>query len=56
MKLSPLSIKKQEFNRGIRGYDQLEVSAYLEKLAVISPIVEPTPWAPTVTQASGEPL
>ena len=33
MKLSLLSIKKQEFNRGLRGYDQIEVSAYLEKLA-----------------------
>jgi cell division initiation protein len=33
MKLSPLSIKKQEFNKSMRGYDQIEVSAYLEKLA-----------------------
>jgi cell division initiation protein len=33
MKLSPLSIKKQEFNKSLRGYDQIEVGAYLEKLA-----------------------
>ena len=33
MKVSPLSIKKQEFKRGLRGYDQEEVQAFLEKLA-----------------------
>lgn len=33
MKVSPLSIKKQEFNKGLRGYDKEEVQAYLEKLA-----------------------
>ena len=33
MKVSPLSIKKQEFNKGMRGYDKEEVRAYLDKLA-----------------------
>lgn len=33
MKVSPLSIKKQEFKKGLRGYDQEEVQAFLEKLA-----------------------
>ena len=33
MKVSPLSIKKQEFNKSIRGYDKDEVQAFLEKLA-----------------------
>ncbi len=33
MKISPLSIKKQEFNKAVRGYDKEEVAAYLEKLA-----------------------
>ncbi len=33
MKVSPISIKKQEFNKSIRGYDKDEVHAFLEKLA-----------------------
>lgn len=33
MKISPISIKKQEFNKGMRGYDKEEVDAYLDKLA-----------------------
>jgi cell division initiation protein len=33
MKVSPLSIKKQEFKKGLRGYDQEEVQAFLEKLS-----------------------
>jgi cell division initiation protein len=33
MKISPLSIKKQEFNKSMRGYDKEEVQAFLEKLA-----------------------
>ena len=33
MKVSPLSIKKQEFTRAMRGYDKEEVEAYLDKLA-----------------------
>ena len=33
MKLSPLSIKQQEFTRAMRGYDKEEVEAYLDKLA-----------------------
>ena len=33
MKVSPLSIKKQEFNKSLRGYDKEEVQAYLEKLS-----------------------
>ncbi|MCL5027488.1 MAG: DivIVA domain-containing protein [Bacteroidetes bacterium] len=33
MKVSPISIKKQEFNKGLRGYDKDEVQAFLEKLS-----------------------
>ena len=33
MKVSPLSIKKQEFNKSVRGFDKDEVRAFLEKLA-----------------------
>ena len=33
MKVSPISIKKQEFNKVLRGYDKDEVQAYLEKLS-----------------------
>lgn len=33
MRVSPISIKKQEFNKSIRGYDKVEVQAFLEKLA-----------------------
>jgi cell division initiation protein len=33
MKISPLSIKKQEFNKSFRGYDREEVEAFLEKLS-----------------------
>ena len=33
MKISPLSIKKQEFSKSFRGYDQEEVQAFLEKLS-----------------------
>lgn len=33
MKVSPLNIKKQEFNKVIRGYDKEEVQAFLDKLA-----------------------
>ncbi|MGD1007059.1 MAG: DivIVA domain-containing protein [Ignavibacteriaceae bacterium] len=33
MKVSPLSIKKQEFNKTLRGYDKDEVQAFLDKLA-----------------------
>ncbi len=33
MKFSPLSIKNQEFNKSVRGYDRDEVKAYLEKLS-----------------------
>jgi len=33
MRVSPLSIKKQEFKKGLRGYDQEEVQAFLEKLS-----------------------
>jgi cell division initiation protein len=33
MKISPLSIKKQEFNKAMRGYDKDEVQAFLDKLA-----------------------
>lgn len=33
MKLSPLEIKKQEFDRGFRGYDVEEVQAFLQTLA-----------------------
>jgi cell division initiation protein len=31
--ISPLSIKKQEFNKSFRGFDKEEVQAFLEKLA-----------------------
>jgi cell division initiation protein len=31
--ISPLSIKKQEFNKSFRGFDKEEVEAFLEKLA-----------------------
>ena len=34
MKISPISIKKQEFNRVLRGYDKDEVQAFLDKLSV----------------------
>lgn len=33
MRLSPLDIKKQEFNRGFRGFEEEEVSAFLQMLA-----------------------
>ena len=33
MKISPLNIKRQEFSKGIRGYDTDEVEAFLTKLA-----------------------
>lgn len=33
MKVSPLSIKKQQFNKTFRGYDKDEVQAFLDKLA-----------------------
>lgn len=33
MKISPLSIKKQEFSKVFRGYDTEEVQAFLSKLA-----------------------
>jgi cell division initiation protein len=33
MKVSPLNIKKQEFNKSLRGFDKDEVKAFLEKLA-----------------------
>lgn len=33
MKVSPLSIKKQEFNKAMRGYDKDEVQAFLDKLS-----------------------
>lgn len=33
MKISPQSLKKQEFNKSMRGYDKDEVQAFLEKLA-----------------------
>lgn len=33
MKFSPISIKKQEFSKKFRGYDQEEVQAFLEKLS-----------------------
>lgn len=33
MKVSPISIKKQEFNKSLRGYDPEEVQAFLDKLA-----------------------
>jgi cell division initiation protein len=33
MRISPLSIKKQEFKKSVRGFDTEEVQAFLEKLA-----------------------
>lgn len=33
MKLTPLDIKKQEFKRNFRGYDHIEVDAFLETVA-----------------------
>lgn len=33
MKFSPISIKKQEFTKKLRGYDAEEVQAFLQKLA-----------------------
>lgn len=33
MKYTPHSIKNQEFNRSVRGYDKEEVEAFLEKLS-----------------------
>lgn len=33
MKISPISIKKQEFNKSLRGYEKEEVHAFLEKLS-----------------------
>lgn len=33
MRVSPISIKKQEFNKKLRGYDPEEVQAFLDKLA-----------------------
>lgn len=33
MKVSPINIKRQEFNKSLRGYDTEEVHAFLEKLA-----------------------
>ncbi len=33
MKISPISIKKQDFNKKMRGYDTEEVQAFLEKLS-----------------------
>lgn len=33
MKYSPFSIKNQEFNKSVRGFDREEVHAFLEKLA-----------------------
>ena len=33
MKVSPITIKKQEFNKSFRGYDPEEVQAFLDKLA-----------------------
>ncbi|QQS36503.1 MAG: DivIVA domain-containing protein [Ignavibacteriales bacterium] len=33
MKISPQSLKKQEFNKSMRGYDKEEVHAFLNKLA-----------------------
>ena len=33
MKVSPLSIKRQEFNKAMRGYDKDEVQAFLDKLS-----------------------
>ncbi len=33
MKISPISVKKQDFNKKMRGYDPDEVQAFLEKLS-----------------------
>jgi len=33
MRVSPISIQKQEFNKSFRGYDKEEVRAYLERLS-----------------------
>lgn len=33
MKLTPLDVKKQEFNKAIRGYDPVEVDAFLEMVS-----------------------
>lgn len=33
MKFTPFSIKNQEFNKSVRGYDKDEVKAYLEKIS-----------------------
>lgn len=33
MRLSPLNIKKQEFDKSVRGYDKDEVASFLEKVA-----------------------
>ena len=33
MKLTPLDIKKQEFKKSMRGYDAIEVDAFLEMVA-----------------------
>lgn len=33
MKLTPLDIRKQEFGKSLRGFDQVEVRSYLEVLA-----------------------
>jgi len=33
MKVSPMNIKKQEFNKSLRGFDKEEVQAFLDKLA-----------------------
>jgi cell division initiation protein len=33
MKVSPINIKRQEFNKSLRGYDKDEVQAFLDKLA-----------------------
>lgn len=33
MKITPLDIKKQEFKRNLRGYDPIEVDAFLEMMA-----------------------
>ena len=33
MKLTPITIKSQEFSKSLRGYDAEEVKTYLEKLA-----------------------
>ncbi|NVM02542.1 MAG: DivIVA domain-containing protein, partial [Candidatus Helarchaeota archaeon] len=33
MKLTPLDIKRQEFKKVMRGYDVIEVDAFLEMVA-----------------------